>query len=338
MNKIKLGIIGAGRLGGFHADKAAACPDVELVGVYDPYQPNRDRVAAKHSVTPFESLDELLDRADAVVIAATSSQHAELALAALRRGRHLLVEKPLATNAVDAGKMADLAAQQKIVFQAGHVEQYNPAWTSALTQLESVRNGAPCYIRAERESIYTFRCVDIGAVLDLMIHDLELILSLIPSPVTEICANGFAYLGGHEDSAFAQLKFANGATASLTASRAEAGAKRMMTIYSGEGKLEIDFHTRTTTRWYSDAAVRSGDFAPAKVKPDAIAQLAPVFMTEHFRTEVLTGEPVDALSLEMANFVGAILSGEPSRVPAARAARAVKLAQDILDAMRKVDA
>lgn len=332
---VRLGIVGAGRLGAFHANKAAEHSEVELVAVYDPCETNRKHLADQHKIVPHENMKSFLDTVEAVVVAAPSTLHFELGYAALDKGCHVLMEKPLVTRAVDAQTLIELAQSKSLVFQAGHVEQYNPAWLAAIDMLDDVRQGAPCLIDAKRKSGYTFRCVDIGAVLDIMIHDLELVLSLIPSEVVSVDAFGFGMMGGYEDTAQAWLAFENGSRATLSASRVASAPERQMIVSTNRQTVHVDFQLRTTKRITPDDQVVAGTFSPNLVDQSAIPNLVSTFMKDHFTTEETSGLPVDALSLEMDNFVSAILRGTPSRVPAKRAALAVTVAQRILDKMVK---
>lgn len=336
MSQIRLGIAGAGRLGGFHSDKAMANPEVILAGVYDPFEAARHRIAEKHHVPEFSDLGEFLNHVDAVVIAAPSIRHFEIGRICAEAGKHILMEKPVTTTANDARALLDLAEQKKIVFQVGHVEQYNPAWQAASDWLAPFRNeNRKAILFSRRQSGYTFRSTDVGVVLDLMIHDLELVLSLIPSPVTSIQADGYSLLGGYEDYAQAVIRFANGSSAHLTASRAEGTPCREMQIRSNVETIDINFQSFTASRTTPDSLILQGNFSPDKITTAEATPLVPTFMKDHFSTETRNNSGVDALSLEMDNFCSAILRQTPSRVPAERAVRAVELADQIMTEIRK---
>ncbi|MDO5554406.1 MAG: Gfo/Idh/MocA family oxidoreductase [Planctomycetia bacterium] len=330
MNKVKIGIIGAGRLGGFHAAKATGHNEVVLAGVYDPVEENRVRVAEKNGTVPCDSLEQLLANSDACICAALSTAHFELGQAVLAAGRHLLMEKPLATTAADARRLTQLAREKNLIFQAGHVEQYNPAWLAAAPFLDLVRGGQQAFIEASRTSGYTFRCTDIGVVLDLMIHDLELVLSLTGTKPVEIMAGACTQLGGHEDTALASLLFPNGTIAQLHASRVEQIPSRMMRVRLPQGTMQIDFQTRTTCQTLASNSVLGREFSPEKISPAVGATLAPVFMKEQYTTTTTDNAPTDALELELKNFIDSILRGVPSQAPATRAADAIEVAEEIL--------
>ena len=329
-NPVRIGIVGAGRLGTFHAQKAMANPDAELAAIYDPLEENRDRLAERFAVPSVETLEDFLPRVDAVVIAAPSTRHAELGAYFLNAGKHLLMEKPLCSRAADAEALAALAEEKRLTLQVGHVEQFNPAWTTAGPFLRRMREEGPMVIEATRQSGYTFRCVDVGATLDIMIHDLELILSVLDAPIESISARTVTEFGGFEDSVWAQLEFGDGSLARLFASRVEPTPRREITFRSAERRVRIDFAARTAETIEPSEEILRGDYAPEKIVYSEIAPAIPAFMNDRYRTRLLDHEPFDALALEMENFVGAIQFGEEPRVPGHRAAAAVRLAEKIL--------
>jgi len=218
---LKLGIIGAGRLGSFHADKAVAHPGVELVGIADPSDTARNSLAKKHGVQTFTAFDEMLPMVDAVVIASPTFLHFGLGNACLQEGKHVLMEKPMCASLAEGRQLVDLAKQRGLILQVGHVEEFNPAWAAAKKLIRSdLMAGEPILIDAVRTSGYTFRSTDIGAVFDMMIHDIDLVLSLAASQVFSVDAIGFHIIGGpHEDIAHARLRFDNGCAANLFSSR-----------------------------------------------------------------------------------------------------------------------
>jgi predicted dehydrogenase len=322
-----MGIVGSGRLGSFHAAKAAAHEEVEMVGVYDVNHDSAKAVAERINGWVYGTPEALAATVQAAVIAVPSVHHAELARFFLEKGIHLLIEKPMTTSASEAKTLIELAEKHNAKIMVGHTEQYNPAWESGRQFLAT---NIPCLIDARRTSGYTFRSTDIGVVLDLMIHDLELILSALPQEIVQLDAFGFATIGGHEDFAQARLTFANGTVANLTASRVEHEAVRTMKISSAYETRIIDFATRTATSYIASDEVRSGNFAPERVSAEDIAQLQPTFMQTGFQTNTESFPAVDALSLEMADFVGMIRRDLTPKATTPNAARAVEVAEKIL--------
>ena len=331
MNRLRMGIVGSGRLGSFHASKAYVHPEVELVGVFDVNRENAQKIANQYDAKAFDSLDELAAQVQAAVIAVPSVLHYEIAQALLEKKISLLVEKPMTTRGHEAKNLLQLAQSNDLVIMAGHTEQYNPIWQHGKEMLQS---GQPCFIEARRTSGYTFRSTDIGVVLDLMIHDLELIFSAKSAEITQLSAFGYSLFGGHEDFAQAQLTFADGTAANLVASRIEHEAVRNMRISSAQKSATLDFALRKFVAYIPAESIRAGEFSPERVPVDAIAQLAPTFMQNHFTKIEQSYEAVDALTLEMADFASAILHKKQPQAAVSNAVRALGAAEKILSEIR----
>ncbi len=227
MKRLRLGVVGVGHLGQHHARILASIPGVELVGVADADAGRAAAVAAKCGTTALPDYRQLLDAVNAVTVAVPTFLHREVAGAFLARGIATMVEKPMAGTLAEAEQLAALARVSGAVLQVGHIERFNPA-LDALGQLP-IR---PKYITAERLSTYTFRSTDIGVVFDLMIHDLDLLLSMIAAPVRSVAAVGLSLFGEHEDVANARIEFEDGSVANVTASRASYTAVRKMRIWA----------------------------------------------------------------------------------------------------------
>jgi predicted dehydrogenase len=328
----KIGIIGAGRLGSFHADKVAAHPGVELVGVADPCDIARNNIAKKHGVKAFPSFDEMLPMVDAVIIASPTFLHFGLGEACLQEGKHVLMEKPMTASLSEGRKLVELAKQHKLVLQVGHVEEFNPAWTAAKKALRcDLMAGEPILIDAVRTSGYTFRSTDIGTVFDMMVHDIDLVLSLVASRVFSVDAIGFHIIGGpNEDVAHARLRFENGCAANLFSSRVADKPERKMRITTATATITVDFGTRTTTCHRADETVLQGKFAPNNVLPDSVSLLTPTFMKDAFTLDAETHDAVDALAAELDDFVVSIQSQKVPRVSGNRALEAVSVAETIV--------
>lgn len=331
VKKIRLALVGAGRLGGFHADKIAACASSELAGVYDPCFENAKRIADKYKVPVFRTLDEIVSAADAVTIAAPTVEHARLGLFFLSRGKHVLLEKPLTATAAEAAALKAEAEKNRLVLHTGHTERFNPAWRGILPTLEKM--SAPVIFDAARVSPYSFRCVDVGAVLDIMIHDLELVLSVCRSPVSSISAVSFQEFGGHEDACAAQIIFENGSTARFFASRAEREPRREMNIYSRGTRIFLDFSQRRGEVVSTDPEILAGIYSPDKVVYSEILPLIPGFMRNHYPSEIFEKSPIDPLQEEEDLFAASILAGDTAAHDFG--AEAVQLAEQIIAACGK---
>ena len=325
MRRLRVGVVGAGRLGGFHAQKLAAMPDVELCGVADPVPSQRNRVASQCRTQALADHRQLLDQVDAVVIAAPTRFHHRLGLDFLNRGVHVLMEKPLSTTVAEADQLVDAARRTGTVLQVGHVERFNPAVAAALPH---VRN--PKYIEAVRASGFSFRSTDIGAVLDLMIHDLDLVLSMVRSPLRKVEALGLSVLGGHEDVANARLEFQCGCVAALSASRVSYEAVRRMHVWSPRAFAGIDFATRTTTLVRPSETLLRRRFDVDSLPAEAVEYYKEHLFEEHLPREEIQSEAVDALSLELNDFVESIRMPRAPRVTGEQGRETIAVAEQIL--------
>ncbi len=325
MKKLNLAVIGAGRLGGFHAEKIIGLPHVELVAVVDPLAANRNRVAAECNTQALADPSSLLGQIDAAIIAAPTLLHHKLALELLQSGAHLLVEKPLAATLAEADELVETARRHNRVLQVGHVERFNPALTAVLPHLRT-----PRLIDAVRTSGFTFRSTDIGVVLDLMIHDIDLVLALVGSQPVKVEATGLSLLGGHEDVANARLEFACGCVATLSASRVSYEPLRRMTVWSSRAYAGIDFATRTTALVRPSETLLRRQFHVDQLTPEQVDYYREHLAEEHLPREQKQFPAVDALVLELQDFVDAIRTPRQPRVTGAAGRDAVAVAEQIL--------
>ncbi|GHT12864.1 NADH-dependent dehydrogenase [Planctomycetales bacterium] len=334
---LKLGIIGTGRLGSFHAEKAQANPNVELVGVADSSITARQKIAKKLGVQAFASFDDMLPEVDAVVIASPTFLHYSIGSVALLAGKHVLMEKPMCSNLREARKLVATAQKQRVVLQVGHVEEFNPAWQTAKKELATERQESmPLLINAVRTSGYTFRSTDVGTVFDMMIHDIDLVLSLTSSHVFGVDAIGFHTIGErNEDTVHARLRFDNGSVANLFSSRVAQVPQREMHITSALGTVSIDFGKRTTATHRPNSLILKGDYAPNRILPDTVSLIAPNFMKESFAAQTFEHPAVDALAEELNDFVSSIEQNKVPRVSGSRALEAVSVAETIVHSIGK---
>lgn len=325
MNKLRMAVVGAGRLGGFHAQKLAGRSDVELVAIVDPMPASRERVAAECHTEALADYAGLLGQIDAAVIAAPTSLHYGIAREFLDAGVHLLVEKPLCPTKAECDELVAAAKRSKVVLQVGHVERFNPAFDAATANLRE-----PKYIEAVRASGFTFRSTDVGVVLDLMIHDIDLVLSLVQSPLRKVDALGMSVLGGHEDVANARLEFECGCVATLSASRVSYDAVRRMSVWSAQAFASIDFATRQTTLVRPSETLQKRHFRVDGLTPEGVEHYRQHFAEEHLPREQLTFDAVDALALEHADFVDSIRTQREPRVSGEAGRDALVVAEQIL--------
>jgi predicted dehydrogenase len=239
MEALRIGVVGVGHIGSNHARLYADSP-AEFTAIYDVDLTRGRHIAEKYRVKAAKSLAEFADMVDAISVATPTSTHYEIAKELLGLGKHLLVEKPIAENTAHASELAELAQKSGLVLQVGHVERFNPV----LTALEG-RLSHPRFIEAHRLSPYPGRSTDIGVVLDLMIHDLEIILHLVDSPVENIDAVGVAVLSQSEDIANARLGFKNGCVANITSSRISPERMRKIRVFQEDVYLSLDYQNQT---------------------------------------------------------------------------------------------
>ena len=234
--KLRFGVVGAGKLGGFHTRTLSKMPEVELVGVSDPDLLRSQMLAWKYNCVAYKTVEELLSQVDALVVAAPTEYHAEIGIKALTAGVHVLMEKPLTNSEEGARKMLALAETNKVVLQVGHSERFNSA---VVETLKYVKN--PRFITIERLGPYDPRVAATGVTLDLMIHDLDIILTMMDSPIESFEAVGASVLSEHEDITNVRLKFKSGCIADITASRISMEASRRMRIYQEDAYISVDY-------------------------------------------------------------------------------------------------
>ena len=239
MNPLRVAVIGAGHLGRIHTRLLRGRADIEFLGIVEPSAETRQRVATEFQTTGYATVEEIWDRLDAAVVVTPTKYHHAVTLPLLEHGVHCLVEKPITFSLDDADELIAAARRHDRVLQVGHVERFNPALTTIRPHLGPAR-----YIEATRTSGYTFRSIDIGVVLDLMIHDIDIVLALAQSAVVDVRAIGTPVLGPHEDMAQARLEFASGCVANLTASRTSFQQQRTLQIYSPTAFAALDLGTR----------------------------------------------------------------------------------------------
>jgi predicted dehydrogenase len=306
---LRIGIVGAGHFGRFHALKVAASRRARLVGLSDPDAARAAAVGKEAGRAPAMALEPLLEACDAVIVAAPAELHHALAMQALRAGRHVLIEKPIASTLAQADELAALATERRLVLQVGHLLRYSAehkAITSRITR--------PLYIEATRIAPYKPRGTDVSVILDLMIHDLDLVISLVDSPISSVDAVGIAVSSPHEDIANARVRFQNGCVATITASRISLKTERRMRLFSEEGYLSADFVARKLVMIGKQRGL-------------------PLPGTGGFRREELSWSDHDSMAAEHEAFVASCLDGAPVVVDALAGRRALEAALAVGDSM-----
>jgi len=315
---LKLGVAGVGHLGQHHARIYRELPGIQFVGAFDT-DPKKSN---------FPTLDALADAADAVSVATPTESHAAVARVFLERGKHVLVEKPITRTLPEAEELVALARRHNCVLQVGHVERFNPV----LRYLNSVLTEAR-FIEVHRLSPYPARSTDIGVVLDLMIHDLDIILALVKSPLTSVDAVGIPVLSASEDIANARLKFANGCVANITASRVSPERMRKLRIFgntnNGAAYISLDYMRQEGQlyRMASDDARESSLLKKLLAGKDAT-------IVSEFAGKKIVREPVpierdEPLKLELQSFLDSIRAHRDPLVTGEAATQALEVAMEI---------
>ena len=328
MTRMRVAVVGCGHLGSIHARLLAARGDVELVAVVDPTEESRGRVAATHGVTPLADPRDLVGLVEAAVIAAPTGLHAAVSLPLLEAGIDLLVEKPLAATVEDARAIVIAARRFGRTVATGHVERFNPAWRAAAQRA----SGVSC-ITSERLAPFPFRSLDVGVVHDVMIHDIDLVLSLEPGRLERVEARGLSATGGHEDAVRTRLTFSSGLVADLSASRISPVLRRSLSMWTAGEVIDIDFNAKTVSVMSASAGVRDGSFVAANVPFAERAGLKERFFAEILPLETLSFADSNAIAAEHDDFLDAIRSARQPLVSAAAGAAALEIAARVLQVL-----
>lgn len=330
MDPLRVAVVGVGHLGKEHARILKSLPDAELVAVVDVNNDQAQAIAKKLDCLAFTSHRPLLQLADAVVIAVPTVYHHAVAAEFLRSRIPILVEKPLAATLEQAESLVELARAHETMIQVGHIERFNPAWE----KLEAL-SFQPKYVECERLGAFTGRSGDVGVVLDLMIHDLDLVSALVRAPLTSFKALGMSIFGEPEDIATAHLSFADGCVAALTASRVSPTPRRAMRIWSPEGFLDLDFAKKTLTLMQPSEAVRRHGLDLRKLDPASRAALKDQLFGRHLEVmEVTSSDGPDGLTRELQEFVQCVRTNSQPRVRGEEGLEALRLASHVLASLK----
>lgn len=332
MKPLRIAVVGAGHLGRIHTRLLQPLDEVELVGVVDPIPEARDRIAAEYGVPVFDHHDQLPTDLDAAVVATTTEHHYAVGAELLRRGVHLFIEKPISTTVEQADELVALAKSNRLVLQIGHVERFNPAWRAVAARVRR-----PRYIEAVRMSGYTFRSTDIGVVLDLMIHDLDLVLSTVRSEVVEIDAIGSTVFGPHEDMAHAHLRFANGCIANLNTSRTSFYSQRTMQIVTDRVYGNVDFADMSARVIRPSKRVLRGEIDVQAMSVEERERVKHHLFTDMLPVSDLPVEKRNAIQDEQADFLNCIRTGRRPRVCGEQGRYCLSVAEKILERIREAE-
>jgi predicted dehydrogenase len=298
ITKVRVGVVGVGHIGSNHARLYAEVPSANFTGVYDVDVARGNAVGKKFGATSARSLDEFIGMVDAASVATPTNTHYEIARSLLAHGKHALVEKPITDNTTHAAELTKLAARNGLILQVGHVERFNPVLSALERHLTH-----PRFIEAHRLAPYPGRSTDIGVVLDLMIHDLEVILHFVGSPVQGIDAVGVPVLSHGEDIANARLRFENGCVANVTSSRISPERMRKIRVFQEDAYLSLDYQNQSGEIYRSVGGRITRD-----------------------RVEIEREEP---LKRQLTSFIECASTGRQPRVSGFQATAALELAVEI---------
>lgn len=312
MDPVRTAVIGVGYLGKFHAQKYAQLPNSQLIAVCDSNLETAQKVAAELGTRAVDSFDEIKDEIDAVSIVVPTQLHHAIARQCLLAGKHVLLEKPMTTTVVEARELIELAQQQALTLQIGHLERFNPARLA----LDDVLT-TPLFIESHRVAPFNPRGADVNVILDLMIHDIDIILDIVGSPVSRIDAKGVAVLSKDTDIANARLQFENGCVANVTASRAGMKSERKMRLFQHDAYITIDFQNKVV------GIHRKGE-----------GELYPG--VANIKSEELTFAQGDALFAEIESFLDCIQQNKRPKVSGEDGLNALETAIEITRLLKTV--
>lgn len=320
MEKVKIGVAGVGHLGKFHTKLLNEIESCELTGVYDLDFGKAKGVAEEFKTKAFESLDELIKSVDAVSIAATTKSHYKIAKECLEKNVSCFIEKPITATIQEAEELLEIAKKKNLKIQVGHVERFNPALLAVEKYLSN-----PLFVQSDRLASFNPRGSDVAVVLDLMIHDIDIILSLIKSKVSKVDASGIAVVSDSIDIANARIEFENGAVANVTASRISQKKMRKMRLFQKDAYISVDFNDGTSEVMH---------LVPHDAEVDGPHMSLGDLGVGDKRKKIVYQQPekmeVNALKFELDLFVKAIAENSRTAVTGEEALRALKVAEMII--------
>ncbi|HUX92375.1 MAG TPA: Gfo/Idh/MocA family oxidoreductase [Ignavibacteriaceae bacterium] len=324
MEKLKIGVIGTGHLGKLHTKMFSEISNCELVGIYDANIEQAKSVGKEFGVPVFENIEELLNSVNAVSVAATTRAHYELVKQSLQKNRHVFVEKPITATILEAEEIVKLSNDKSLNLQVGHIERFNPALISLEKYIIQ-----PMFIQTDRLAQFNPRGTDVAVVLDLMIHDIDIILSLVNSEVKNIDASGVAVVSDTIDIANARIQFENGAVANVTASRISQKKMRKMRIFQRDNYLSLDFITGVSEVFRLTPVEEKVDISSISFGEIGVGEKKKRIIYE--QPEI---KEINALKYELELFVNSILAKQKPVVSGEDGLRALKVAEIIL---QKID-
>ena len=322
MTTLKIGVLGAGHLGKVHLKCIGLTENTfDLVGFFDPDAHNAEKVSEQFGIKAFSSVESLIEAVDIVDIVSPTSVHYELAAKAIKKGKHVFVEKPLTHTLDEARELIRLSEKHNVKVQVGHVERFNPA----LLALEGM-SLAPMFVEGHRLAVFNPRGTDVSVILDLMIHDLDILLSMVDSPVKDVWANGVAVVSNTPDIANARIVFENGCVANLTASRISLKQMRKLRFFQKDAYVSLDFLEKKAqvVRLYDEGSLD-------KSIAENMMSLDTATGKKYIGIDMPDIEESNAIKMELETFAESIRNNTPPRVGIKDGYRALELAHRIIE-------
>lgn len=320
-HKLKIGVFGAGHLGKIHMQQWREVEGIELIGFFDPNDENAATAIAQYQVPRYDDMEQLIADADALDIVSTTTTHYDIAKQCLLNGKHIFIEKPLANTLEEGSELVQLVKEANVKCQVGHVERYNPAYRALEDELLQ-----PMFIEAHRLAQFNPRGTDVSVILDLMVHDIDIIMHLVKSPVKRISASGVSVISETADIVNARIEFDNGCVANLTASRISLKKMRKMRLFQRDAYIGIDFlEKKTEVIRLKDGVEKGGPLDFPIDMPSGDKKLISVQMPDVV--------PSNAIREELASFAASILEDKPVTVSVYDGFQAMDVAHQILKKM-----
>ena len=318
MEKVNISLIGIGRMGQFHLNVINQINSINLSGIYDSDEKHLNEISSKYNLNSFKSLDEAIDKCDAVIIASPTKFHFDIAKKSIQKGKHVLVEKPMTENFIQAEELETMVKEKNIIFQVGHVERFN----GAVQELHHIIEN-PYLIEARRLAPFTPRITDVGVVFDIMIHDLDIVTSLVKKPIIRFSASGKRIKTNNEDIASALLEFEGNTIATISASRVTQEKIRTLSISSEEAHFILDYATQ-------DITIHRQAASQSKIKTSIGINYTQESIIE--RVFIHRDNP---LKLEDEHFANCILGKDKKLVSIEDDVRTIKLTEGILNKIKE---
>lgn len=316
---LKIGVLGVGHLGRIHVKCINLVPNLELVGFFDPNDANAAKITAAYKIQRFDSVDKLLDAVDAVDIVTPTITHFELAKQAISKGKHVFIEKPITEKPEQAKALLELVKEHQVKVQVGHVERFNPAMLALKEE-----NLNPMFIEVHRLATFNPRGTDVSVVLDLMIHDLDIILNIVKSPVKHVHATGVAVVSYTADLSNARIEFENGCVANVTASRLSMKQMRKVRLFQNDGYISLDFLDKKAE------IISLHDISEKEKLGDIpVLEIETAKGQKLIKMDMPKVEPVNAIQMELATFTESVLNNKTPKVTLEDGYRALDLAYQI---------